>query len=319
MNKVKIDEFSVPSIYINDPNVNNLTYSKITFTKYEADEKDISEVYLKKEDKRIGWLIPLLSLTSTDHDYSNNQYFQKHAYELFKIIKNNEYDERTYFLIVSDRLLEDSLSIDDLSLSFLEYGIFPLREDIASFHSSSYLEVQKKTSITPSFNIKDSQKFISSLIFKTLPSEENLYARFMLIYQAIELSMELVFYRRISKYKENKNHLGNIRDKISEISSEQKLISLLYNDAGINKYDKVLSDKARNIFGNYKDENYYTKTNRSTFLYHLRNTIVHSYHKFDMENEMKFLCESIEMDFYKILKYFYSSDEFKSSITSEHL
>jgi len=85
----------------------------------------------------------------------------------------------------------------------------------------------------------------------------------MYIYQFFELSMEFIFYREMSEYRKNKNHLGTIRDKFTKLSSESKLINLIYERLEVNKVDPILNSKVRGIFGDYKDDDYYEKSNKA--------------------------------------------------------
>ena len=120
----------VPAPYLVDsmPHI-QVDYGIKLYTKSSPDEKEIAEVFVKSVDseKRVGWLIPVLSMISLEHDYSENQYFIKHVYEAMKSLSGNEFHENTYVLVYSKRLLEEiGVGSDgELTGAFVIYGVYP--------------------------------------------------------------------------------------------------------------------------------------------------------------------------------------------------
>ncbi|MFQ1999306.1 hypothetical protein ACK35E_18135 [Aeromonas veronii] len=327
---LEINEETVPKIYQSFPEADNLqlTYTLLQYSKFEASEKDITIVHMDarliKDDiqskdalKRIGWLIPVLSLISTEHNYAVNKHFIRYAYELFKLIKDKKFPETAYFLVLSDtnfKFFSSKYHLDNLRVSFTEYGVYPKFECDAIFHNKQARQFGGTTVISPSFAFNKAKGFIKSLMHTIIQTEINHYARFMYFYQVIELLMELVFYDKILSYKRNKLRLGLIRDKISELSSEKKLITLLYEKVNILKVDSELLMQARNIFGTSKDETYYEGALNAEVLYDLRNTIVHNYYRYDFKDELEYMCNHIEIVTNKIFELVFLDEYLRGEI-----
>lgn len=319
-----LSEDIVPKQYQEDsmPEL-NVDYLIGLYSKFPADEKDICQVFLgaKVGDNRIGWIVPLLSLLSTEHGYENNKYFRKHAYEAFRFLKNKELPENTYILVASKRILEKLTGDDELGsfgLSFAEFGVYPYFDKASEYENKLSNEIGSEISVSKGFDYELSRGYIKLLAQSIIQTERNSYARFMFLYQVFELAMEMVFYSYIDKFKKGKSHLGIIREKISELSSERKLIKILYSMGGIDEYDVSLADKAKEIFGGYKDDSYYKGTYKSDMIYELRNTIVHSYHRYDIDEKLAYLCNYLEMEAYKILDYIFREKELHDRFLVDH-
>ncbi|WP_349920018.1 hypothetical protein [Aeromonas veronii] len=327
MDTVTLSEDSIPLEYREDRvPTQGVEYIIKTYSKLEPDEKDIAEVFLKKI--RVGWLIPALSMISREHDFSDNQYYQKHAYEIYCQLKGQVFSEKIYFLIISKRLLDsipdykhssDHGRLGELSFSFIHHGLYPYYEQISEYKNSLNDDsIPNKVHIERGFDFDTSINYLSTFTKTYLQTETNPYARFMSLYQVIELSMEAVFYTRISNYRKSKNHLGIIREKISELSSERKLINIIYSSASLDIFDQSLSDKAKIIFGDFKSDDYYEKCLKSNMLYDVRNALVHSYYRFDIKSHLTYLCDYIELEVFNIIKYLFRDEELRSQILLEH-
>lgn len=323
---LEINDVTVPKIYQSFSEESSVsqayTYTIIQYSKFEASEKDITIVHMdarlvdshisnRDRYKRIGWLIPVLSLLSTEHDHAGSVHFRRYAYELFKATINGCYPETTYFLVLSDHnfnYFSGRYSSENLYLSFTGYGVYPKFEYDAEYYNKQAKKIGATTVIAPSFPVVRAKGFIKKLTHVLSQTEINHYARFMFFYQIIELLMELVFYDKILTYKKNKLRLGIIREKISELSSEKKLIALLYEKIGITKIDAELLIQARNIFGDSKEETYYQNAVNSEVLYDLRNTIVHNYYRFDFKHELEYMCDHVEIMINKIIELVFLDD-----------
>lgn len=326
--KMLVDSQRVPDIYQKDPLLNvTAEYQHIMLAKHDGSEKEIAQVYLsrKSSQNRVGWLIPVLSLISTEHDFAEDKYFQKHAYEIFKKVNGDEFYENTYILIVSERLwfnLNGNLEKESLFVALAEFGLYPWSKDdlCVTYKNKLAHPIEKEIVLDLSFSLENnSDGYIASLLHNTLKYEENEYARFMYIYQFFELTMEFIFYREMTEYRKNKNHLGTIRDKFTKLSSESKLITLIYDRLNLNELDAELNNKVKNVFFDYKDDDYYKNSNKATVIYDIRNSLVHSYFRFNLKSELGFLCDYLEMELYEILKALYKDEEFKIKFKDEYL
>lgn len=324
---ISIDDSQIPSSYLEDsmPHI-NATYEILTFTKHDANEKEISQVYIseKKSKHRVGWLIPILSIISLEHDYVDSIYFKKHAYEICKKFKGKIFHENTYFLVVSERLWKDlngDLSKESLFVSLAEFGLYPKGDEntCASYKNSLAKSIDAEIIIDLSFCIHSSESnYISELIHGKLKHEKNEYARFMYIYQVFELSMEFIFYQEMNEFRRNKNHLGIIRDKFAKLSSENKLITLIYDKLNLNALDIALNSKVKTVLGDLKGEDYYCNSYKAQVIYDIRNSLVHSYFRFNIQGELRYFCDYLEMEFYEIMKAFYHNSNFRDEFVKEY-
>lgn len=328
-----VNSESVPIRYQSfDEEDKDYTYTIIQYSKSEPSEKDISIVHMDRRllgevkngenNKRIGWLIPVLSLLSTDHDHAENMHFHRYAHELYKSINGGDYPETAYFFVISDDNFLDfrqKYSVENLVFSFVGFGIYPKFEVDAVYNNELAAAIGEKINIMPSFSFGKSKGFVRKLTHKLCQTEENHYARFMFFYQIIELAMELVFYDRIERYKAEKIRLGIVRDKMHELSSEKKLINLLYEKISENDTDPDLLNCARKIFGDDKEDKYYVETQKSEVLYDLRNTVVHNYYRYNFEEELQYICNHIEIMVHKIFEKLFLDNYFREQFTREYL
>lgn len=292
------------------------------YTKSSPDEKEIAEVFIKGVDfeKRVGWLIPILSMISLEHDYSDNRFFIKHVYEAMKSLNGRDFHENTYILVYSKRLFEE-IGIEsegELTGSFILYGVYPYYNSHSVFDTKYKAKINKKLLVERCFNFDLSRGFFKFVADRLLPLENNGYARFMFFYQVYELAMEKVFYKKINELKTARSHLGIIREKIKDYSSEGKLIAILYNEMGADKNDAALAQVARSIFSSLKEETYYTTTQKSSMLYDIRNTLVHSYYRYNIDENILYLASYIEDEAFYVLSYIYSVPAMRKELEEEY-
>ena len=319
---ITLSDDSVPSVYREDslPQV-QAEYGVKLYTKSVPDEKEIAQVYIQGEsERRIGWLIPVISMISSEHEYSEDVYFRKHVYEAMKYLSGKELHESIYVLVYSKRLLAEADVASDgaLSFSFVLYGVYPYIK-LCSLASVEYkMQVGRKLLVAKGFNFDFAVGFFKVLISDLLPAERNGYARFMFFYQVYELAMEMVFYKKVNELKIARSHLGIIRKKIDDYSSEGKLIGVLYAEMGRDKNDTALAVVARKIFEDLKEESYYATTNKSAMLYDIRNTLVHSYYRYSIDESLSYLSAYIEDEAFHVLNYIYSVQNMKEEMEGKY-
>ncbi|MCC7681052.1 hypothetical protein [Janthinobacterium sp. FW305-128] len=319
---ITLSEESVPLSYREDslPGVQTL-YGVKLYTKSVPDEKEIAQVYINNHSEiRVGWMIPVLSMISLEHEYSENVYFRKHVYEAMKFLNGKELHESMYVLVYSKRLLDaaDVTSDGELSFSFVLYGIYPYCKYRSIVDVQHKIKVISKLVVAKSFNFDFSVGFFKFLVDDLLPAERNGYARFMFFYQIYELAMEMVFYKKVNELKIARSHLGIIRKKIEEYNSEGKLIAVLYAEMGMDKNDPSLAAVAKSIFEDLKEEVYYTSTNKSAMLYDIRNVLVHSYYRFSIEDSLSYLASYIEDEAFYVLNYIFSVQGMKEEMDNKY-
>jgi len=319
---ITLSDESVPLVYREDalPAV-QIPYAVKLYTKSVPDEKEIAQVYIRNQsERRIGWLIPVISMISSEHEYADDIYFRKHVYEAMKFLIGKKLDESIYVLVYSKRILSttDVKSDGELSLSFLLYGVYPYYK-FPSIASVEYkAKIGSKLVITKGFNFDSAVGFFKLLVDDLLPAERNGYARFMFFYQIYELAMEMLFYKKVNELKITRSHLGIIRKKIDDYSSEGKLIAVLYAEMGLDRNDASLAIEAKKIFEDLKDDNYYTSINKSGMLYDIRNILVHSYYRYSIEESLSYLASYIEDEAFHVLNYIFSVQSMKEELEAKY-
>jgi hypothetical protein len=319
---IALSEDSVPLVYREDslPSVQT-AYGVKLYTKSAPDEKEIAQVYINNHsEKRVGWMIPVISMISLEHEYSDNIYFRKHVYEAMKFLSGKELHESAYVLVYSKRLLDDAdvASDGELSFSFVLYGVYPYYNFPSLANTRHKMQVGNKLVIEKGFNFDFSVGFFRFLVEDLLPAERNGYARFMFFYQIYELAMEMVFYNKVNELKIVRSHLGIIRKKIDEYSSEGKLIAALYSEMGRDKNDSSLAAAAKSVFEDLKEEAYYTSTNKSAMLYDIRNILVHSYYRYSFEECLSYLASYLEDEAFYVLNYIFSVPSMKEEMEMKY-
>lgn len=319
---ITLSEESVPQLYFQDslPDV-QFEYGVRLYTKSEPDEKEISQVYVRGERKeRVGWMIPVLSMISMEHGESENKFFRKHVYEALKLLNGQELHESVYVLVYSKRLLE-SVGVEsdgELTLSFVQYGVYPYYSHKSLASVAHKLPLKDRVTIAKGFNFDLAVGFFKFFSRDLLPAELNSYARFMFFYQVYELAMEMIFYKKVNQLKITRSHLGVIRKRIEEYSSEGKLIGVLYGEMGLDGNDPDLARVANSIFEDLKDRAYYSATNKSAMLYDIRNTLVHSYYRYNVDDNILYLASYIEDEAFHVLNYLYSDEAFRGEIEEKY-
>ncbi|AYP22402.1 hypothetical protein D0A61_05230 [Pantoea agglomerans] len=118
--------------------------------------------------------------------------------------------------------------------------------------------------------------------------------------------------------KEIKKRLATLKDKLSEFSSERKLINAMYEIMG-DKYDIILSNISKSIFGAMNEESYYNSEMKSNMIYDLRNALVHNYFRYNFTDNLKNLSDYLEMEIYDILQFLYDDEYLREVFIDEYL
>lgn len=228
----------------------NFFYILLSNDNPSCTENSIYQVYV--DHKRIGWIFPIQSLLSDEHDYSENAYFLKYAYVALhlllediedidsretpsRFLLSDYYDARKNILVVDKENIADfeSFSIDDYVVSLYSYGYayagrgnaFAELPDPVSRTRLNLKAVSKQLTMIPTINY---------LFKEQLPAAEDERIRFYLCYQVIELLISVVFEDQfqllLEKLKADPEAIFDQRDKLSDIVREKHRIRLLFND-----------------------------------------------------------------------------------------
>jgi hypothetical protein len=286
-------------------------------------ENDIFQVFDKEFYKepnrvRLGWIFPIQALLSNEHQYADNKHFLKYAYVAFlKLLKNKEkyttfnpqfttirnnyeltdfYGENIIILVLCNSSLQkiDNFHIYNYITSLYSYGYYFCEptENLKEIDTRSDSEnpTGKKLIIQKNSPCLQKEDYLYRLFKDLLKNEEHHLVRFYLLYQVIELMIQIVFERKIveeiSKFNisEDKD-VRKLKNKIEDISKEDRRVSILINnDVKINNPNLLIScNELIKLFNDDDDSNekddISKKQDLGGALYDVRCLIVHQFRK----------------------------------------
>ena len=332
------DDVNVITPLVLDDSFKDKDFLVYFFAKKDIKESDIFEVHCKNTHfswARIGWLIPIISLDSADHNYADNPHFLKYAYigayKALQLIGDSVYSknvEKNIDISFLDIFHEFSVVFvvsKELLADFNEFNIGRLYPGLISF-GYSQLGTLNPNEITlignqPNGNkLKieamsediDNYRLINDLLFSSFVYEKKAVFKFFYLYQIIELLIEIIykneqeiFVERLIGAKEDLSKTKEIIGEIQEYISERKRIKLLINNySSVNKNDSLNDLKS-------VCNNFLVKIGRKEgacfddYLYPIRNFIFHQYK--DVPSGFCELLDSVVEEFLDIFPLLLSS------------
>ena len=198
-----------------DENLNFKDYKLFLFeNKYLNAENNIFQIYASS-DKRIGWIFPITSIESTDHDFNDNTHYNKYRYVAFNLLllANNQsiyldtnltefnlsniYGNDLIALVISNKSV-DNFSVNDYIPSLSKFGYF-LQNNVKNTLKTKEKEVsiekiiRKRIILEESKTKISSNPFLTELFNKYLKTIDHHLIRFHLLYQIIELKLSEKF------------------------------------------------------------------------------------------------------------------------------
>ncbi len=282
---------------------------------YRISENSIYKVYA--DDTRIGWIFPIQSLESGEHDYAGNQFYLKYAYiALYKLLQmisftDEEYSDFSildYFPDNIQLLLYDTnntKSIEDFDISkytvSLFYNGYSYNGQGNVFTESEELDknIKIKQLPVPIRNIS----YINVLFKELIPLHETSYSKFHLLYQIIEILIGVVFNYKIQELiyeiAGSANDLFDKREKLSDITTEKNRVVWLFNDFSRIEAQKldILNELCIDLLEkNVKKINPDKTANN---LYNVRCLIVHNLYSLDEDSRN--LLEELNNSFLDVI------------------
>jgi len=277
--------------------------------KRDIKESDIFQVYERGKDARIGWIIPTLALSSTFHDYAENEHFLKYAYiavreslrHLNKSIFSRAVDgsegkvgfaeifhEFTAVLIISRETLNQSIQFDihRSTPSLIRYGYVQLGpSDPERVKLNKDAPTGQRLYIEQISQALNSDELISELLNYSFAVEDSPVFKFFLLYQLFELLIEEIYrveqteiVNELIAVKGDSGKTKESIDKLREFMSEKNRLGLLeqkYSQPGIalSELKRICNSLLRNL-GRDEDEAF------QGYFYRVRNFIFHQYRDF---------------------------------------
>ena len=302
--EISISEFSerVVNLYGQSNTDLHKDYSIRTLSKSAYRENDIFIIKLRHngDAQRLGWLIPALSTISVDHDYYRNPHYEHYVQVVSSFLSqctpSETFNDSSHLLVLKNEYLErcDSQA-DGFFASLAMRGYYQGCHRLTYKNECCVPLSRESITVKKSIPLHLCTKYIIDLMSKYLPTIDDPLSRFLKIYQVFEILMERHFHRRIDSYRSKKTTIGTIREKISDLSSERKLLRTLFDEHSIRlilSYDE--KDLIRRLYGSDRDEGYFADLQAPDFIYDIRNTIVHSYHKYELAGSMKEISDRLE-------------------------
>ena len=338
LNSKDKDDIIVSTPLILDDSFKNKDFFVYLFAKKDIKESDIFEVhckYTRSSWARLGWLIPIISLDSNDHNFAENPHFLKYAYigayKSLELIGNSVYSkklqkdvtfsfsdifhESSVAFVVSKELLVnfDNFEIERLYPGLISFGYSQLGtlnpDEITLIGNQPTGKVLKIEAISEDIN---NYKLINDLLFHSYVYEKKAVFKFFYLYQIIELLIEIVYKNEqnilVAKLIEAKEDLAKTKDIIGDIQeymSEKKRITLL-----INTYSNVTKNDSLNDLRSLCNS-FLVKISRKEgcgfdeYLYPIRNFIFHQYK--DFPPELSVLLDAVVVEFLDIFPLLLSS------------
>lgn len=120
--------------------------------------------------------------------------------------------------------------------------------------------------------------FVKSLFVTYLPSIEDPYLRYLMLYQIIEILMSIEYgnryYEYVEKFGNDKRH--NLMEKFGELSSEARLIGKIYEIGAGNTFHKDFISSAESLLGKIGEADFKENPSFQEYMYKVRNLIVHN-------------------------------------------
>ncbi len=279
-------------------------------------ENSIYKFYTDKQ--RIGWVFPVQSLESKEHDYVDDEYYLQYAYiAIYKLLQMIEFAEEEY----SDFSILDYYS-DDIQVlvydkeradSTIEnFDIYNYSVDLFSKGYSFCKEgnvFTKSAEIDKNIRVKQLPEpirgisYINILFIELIPLQESSYSKFHLIYQIIEILIGVVFkYKMESLIQEiaaSPEDLFEKREKLNDVMTEKKRVIWLFsNFSKIESQKKeILNDFCKQLLE--KNHKVYEEHSVGSNLYAVRCLIVHNF--YSLNKQSRKLLEELNVSFLDVV------------------
>lgn len=261
-----------------DPNNFKLYY----YYNKNCSENSIFQVYIKSDENkeiRIGWIFPISSLLSDQHDEAQNKYFQKYAYVALynilnelDIVSNEIYsniiyealssDDRIIFVMDKENIVNIvNFEISDYQIGFYKYGFY---ESDKGIRNSNFDKPRKKLHLKKFSNalIDKNSKLIILSILEQITSCSSEILVFYFCYQIIEFLINKVFDNEfttvVKKVTDSVENLFDIKDEFNDLMNEKKRVRKLFNDySNINSNSRnSLNELCKNLLRDNEHRNY---------------------------------------------------------------
>lgn len=278
-------------------------------------ENSIYKLYTDGE--RIGWIFPIQSLESQEHDYVQDKFYLSYAYvALYKLLKMIDFREQEYSdfnilqyysdtiqILIYDK--ENASRIDGFNISNYAVDLF-CKGYSFSGKGNVYTCAEK---IDKNIRVKQLPEsirnisYINILFMELIPLKESSYSKFHLIYQIIEILIGVVFNYKIREMiveiADSSEDLFEKRDKLNDITLEKNRVRWLFDNYSSIEFQKneILNNLCKRLLTENRKN--YDENNTGSNLYSVRCLIVHSL--YSLNNESRKLLEELNNSFLDVV------------------
>lgn len=263
-------------------------------------ENEIFQVHENGLGTRIGWIFPLQSILSKEHEYGKNDHFKEYANTAIIKLLNDEietsktnvptsntedkyhifdfYPENAVILIIDKTKMLD-FKLDNYLVSLYLHG-YSKNSDTRKIDSHPSKLGRKKITIKPICELIRGDRFLDLLLFEISKVDLDPLLKFHLLYQIIEIFIEDIYKGEIQYYLDNIETIKHkdpheLRDELFDVINESKRIAKLFRGInGLTDLRKACKDFLGTELENSSPHNY---------LYKVRCFLVHNYHKINAE------------------------------------
>jgi len=257
---------------------------------------------------RLGFLIPIQSLLTSEHDFGENEHFLPYAYHAIRILLTGRespttafvdlesiYGENTHVLIIHKPYIKiwelqhgDVFKAEFFFPCLWKYGYLHINQsnfkvlyhdrENGSDAENPYNNRLELVSIAPKLR---SNPFIINLFTSFLYDQKHEFIRFHLMYQVIELLIEKVFQNQLGTIIEDfSNDIDNfydIREQLSKVANEKSRLKKLFAKfcTGQNTSLDRLQDSCNELLTKVNAK--YEQNSPTNALYKVRSVIFHSF------------------------------------------
>lgn len=268
-------------------------------------ESNIHQIYNGHLNKRVGWLIPVISLESNQHSFADNEHFLKYAYiairdgirclgnDVFKkkcdvsafqkLRLSDLFHESTVFLVLSKETLTGGCEFDiNRALpSLISSGYIPLTLENPDVYGWNFSRKRRVSYLLASDDIVEHEVVVSLMLAFSLSRNDSLI-RFFYLYQIIELLIERVAKHQlgavVAKVVEAGDDLSRLKSALEsvgrELSEKERLNKLVGPFCGTEINFDRLTVACRTVLDDAGKE---CKSGLPGALYPVRNLVFHSF------------------------------------------
>lgn len=266
---------------------------------YHCKGNNLYDLYLDGKEQKCGRIIPLSVVFDDSYSISDDKHLKQYLFAATKWLlqnadnlKTNRNLEKCYFdsavLMIVHRATVPDFNIDQYVLPLFKLGYYFYDPEsravgVDGFHKTDSLLGKTRVELKPENNVSfKSEGYLNSLILKVLPRTDNLLARFVLLYQVVELFMEKLRRQQLDAFVAdyNANHINahEMLHRVSGINGEKEHVKKMFNKSCASERDFIESCKT--LFNRISFTPDGTEESLGKYVYAFRNRVVHGYRDF---------------------------------------